>query len=389
MEPGDLQPEGEFVSAAIPPDKIKNNKILILFGMALVFAVACLVIFIKSQNIVLNRLRTKTVCDTFPQQAVTAGEDESVDKYPSQDCTFQVPKGMTIRELDTTSCSRISFYFIVDKNHVYKQLYDPGSSNTASYVIIEEADPATFSHLGSNYYKDINRIYFDAGMDYTIINDVDVNTVQVVSFYFLKDKNHLYYYQYNNDGDNEIITQNIFSDFDAGTFTVIDNELNPQFYFKDKNGIYFRERYGKSGLDLTRIDGADPDTFMALPHYLLAKDKNHVFYQGKIIESLDANTFEVLDGSYFRDINSIYVRHQETFTPLANSDPCSFVIIDYRDQYQWGGYAKDKYQVYYRGYIVEGADPDTFQVKERKDGIGGAFDKNYEYQGTHRKEDLK
>ena len=113
--------------------------------------------------------------------------------FSPTDCTFAgFGKQVTPKELDQASCKRISYYVIVDKNRVYKQLYDPGSSDSDQYTILK-VDPANFVSLGSDYYRDAKNLYFDIGTGMRPIRGVDLDSVEVLSTHYLKDKNHVYY----------------------------------------------------------------------------------------------------------------------------------------------------------------------------------------------------
>jgi len=359
---------------------LRKNQILIIsfIVIAVTFALARLsqekeVSNIQNQafNQVLN------VCDNPKQKATdddTYMDDDS--SYQKSNCSFSSYEPITISELDKISCVRISKYLIKDKNYVYKQQYDPGSSDYSSYIILKEATPRTFRSLKYGYYTDDNHVFYDAGESYKIVKNVDILSIHVLSTHYLKDKNNIYFSQLYRQEEIKPLTG-----FDIDTFVVVQNNSNHEQYFKDLNGVYYNERLGVFSPDTSKVNDADSDSFVVMPQYLLAKDKKNVYYKGEIVPHLNALTFEVLDGGYYRDSYSIYTGN---FAPLQNSDPCSFELVGYKGKYEWSEYAKDTNQVYYRDSIVEGADPLTFQAKILKDGIYGGFDKNYQYQGKFR-----
>ncbi len=319
---------------------------------------------------------------TLPQKDLKKPTDYS-RSFTKTDCTFGTYSStpIKIKELDRNTCRRISSYVIVDKNHVYKQLYDRGSSDYGTYTIIKEADPKTFTFVSSLYYKDTSHLFFDTGDGYKIIQNIDFPSTQVLSTHYLKDKNHVYF----NKSYGDDAQQRILPGFDVNTFRVVQNSSNHEGYFVDKNGVYVDKSLGTLNADTSKIVDADRDTFMVLEEYGMAKDKNHVYYGGKVVPNVDAPTFEVLNGTYFRDAYSIYSDQYSGFQPLRGSDVCTFELIGYKKD-DWSGYAKDKNTVYYRDTPLEGSDPASFQVLERDaNGLQKAFDKYREYQGKYRK----
>ena len=360
----------------------KNKRILI--GMTAIIMIVMVIIlfngslFKRIPNVQKPiSVRTKKVCNISTLK--TVDENKVNDDQPAfspSDCSFSSYQPIIISELDRASCKRVSQYFIKDKNYVYKQQYDPGSSDYSSYIILKEANSDTFENLKFGYFKDKTHIFYDTGEGYVIVKKVDVNSTQILSTHYIKDRNGIYFSQLYKSS--EIVP---LTGFDIDTFKPIQNTQNYEQYFKDKKGIYYNRDLGVLSPESSKIQGADIHSFIVLPQYLLAKDRNNVYYEGKIVPDIDAQTFEVLDGGYYKDAYGVYVRG---FTPLPNSDPCTFQLIGYKNQYEWLGYAKDVNQVYYRDSIVEGADPATFQAKEPEQGVYGGFDKYFQYQGKYR-----
>jgi DKNYY family len=79
---------------------------------------------------------------------------------------------------------------------------------------------------------------------------------------------------------------------DTTTFTIINS-----FYFKDKNYIYnFSPMWDGGSINLN--SDIDLKTFQILECELYAKDKNHCYHRGNIIEGADLKSFQVLDTGY-------------------------------------------------------------------------------------------
>ncbi len=98
-------------------------------------------------------------------------------------------------------------------------------------------------------------------------------------------------------------------------------DLNDK-YAKSWQGIYFKTSCSNifgSSCNYEFMKDADKDSFAVIPdhndgNYLVgtayAKDKNHVFLEGKIVDGADPNTFSLLDSGYASDANWNY--HEET-----------------------------------------------------------------------------
>lgn len=81
-------------------------------------------------------------------------------------------------------------------------------------------------------------------------------------------------------------------------------------YSTDKNSVYYRVLMSDGNMIL-KLDTADRKTFTALGTSTYAKDSNHVYRRGDIIEGADPKTFKVLDFDagppLGRDKNHVYV----------------------------------------------------------------------------------
>ncbi|NDW10806.1 DKNYY domain-containing protein [Dysgonomonas sp. 520] len=125
-------------------------------------------------------------------------------------------------------------------------------------------------------------------------------------------------------------------------------------YFMYENEVYFLDNRHK------KIRGADIESFVILEnrakriglydHRVGAKDKNHVYFENKVIEGLDPSSVEYIGRKYFKDKNSVYFETQK----IERADPNTFnlIAINYY-------YASDKSHLYYEGKLLEGADLNT------------------------------
>ncbi len=187
--------------------------------------------------------------------------------------------------------------------------------------------------------------------------------------YFSKDANSVYWYHGTIVGA------------DAGTFDTYDN-----WYARDSKTVYYQgyTRDG-SGNDVYIIRGADVATFRALGN-TYAKDKNHAYFKGEEVVGADPETFEEVGQPgifYAKDKNSVY-RDGEKSGELYTAD---FRILDKSGT---AVYMIDSERVLLEAWfidgskreirVVEGADPETFEVVR---GVWGK-DRNSVYYGAHR-----
>lgn len=170
-------------------------------------------------------------------------------------------------------------------------------------------------------------------------------------------------------------------------------------YAKDKNTVFFRGRV---------IQEADPASFELLSEIDYAKDNYHVFIQDHQVRGADPGSFKVIRHPYGRDAARAYcgtvpmnVAHLEKFEPVPvhldggwviEFDKKSFVRV-------WGddfagldvskerpvvvsnSWARDGEQYYHGPARVAGADYATFTVKSSL----FAADKNTEFTGAFTK----
>jgi len=138
-----------------------------------------------------------------------------------------------------------------------------------------------------------------------------------------------------------------------------DNENeNNDGYYNDKNHVYFENKI---------IEDADSKSFEFIG-WMYAKDKNNAYYRGKKIDNVDILTFEHAGTWYAKDKNVIYVHGKK----IDESNPESFEDLK-------EGYAKDKNNVYYSEKYF----PKLWGI-EKKEGeldfknIGGSYGKNFD-----------
>ena len=85
---------------------------------------------------------------------------------------------------------------------------------------------------------------------------------------------------------------------DANTFEVIDSEhLRKAEYAKDKNSVYFKKQ---------KQEGVDPVTFLILAPDLW-HDKDNMYYERKVVDSVDINSLRHHSGKCYQDKNGFWM----------------------------------------------------------------------------------
>ncbi len=136
---------------------------------------------------------------------------------------------------------------------------------------------------------------------------------------------------------------------------IIDNYgINYGDYKKMKNDVYFGS--DKINADFNTFEAL---TFLHYSYYpgytLFAKDKDNIYYKGKIWNGADYQTFEIIYNYYSKDKDHIFFEDKVVY----GADLKTFEVInDY--------YAKDKNSVYLSGEKVKNANPKTFDIKKIK-----------------------
>lgn len=169
-------------------------------------------------------------------------------------------------------------------------------------------------------------------------------------------------------GDGFVYLDDILSDVDAKTFAIIKNSG----YIKDKNAIFAIKADGAHRW-ASRVDGADMSSFAGAGGSY-GKDRNHVFFEERIVESADPSTFvaEEQDAGvgYAKDKQHVFFEDR-TISDRPNSFRLIFppstgyfssqgsVVSDFYY------YATDDDKVFLNGKKIDGADPITFEVPFR------------------------
>jgi len=186
-----------------------------------------------------------------------------------------------------------------------------------------------------------------------------------------KVKDNKVYWKYWNEGSGS--GEKLIVKADAASFTAMEHDA----YGKDKNQAYYQGNL---------IQDIDAESFKSIYRYY-AIDKYRAYMGKDIIKNADGATFKVVEGNWGRDSKDYYFKTDS----LNVCDYDSLKIYDFKGKYSndyavdskcayfghrkipvkdkesfsiiIAGYAKDKYSVYYESSVLEGADAATFEMK--------------------------
>lgn len=235
------------------------------------------------------------------------------------------------------------------------------------YLQLKGAQCKDVQVLNDVYSKTSENVYF-----YSKVIAADADSFTVIEGMFAKDKAGIWF------------NGRLVEDVDAETFAVLTDKTTSFQFARDKYSLFaaqHSQRIGKYqgyGTILRPISGGDADSFVPISD-VWAKDKNNVYWYGKVYKKADATTFEKISDrsetefDYARDKNYVYIDNGQTLK--KGLDGASFTILN---QF----WAKDNYVVYSLSNhkIIKGIDVNSFSVL---DDHGKAEDDQfyYEYKG--------
>lgn len=221
-------------------------------------------------------------------------------------------------------------------------IVEGGTGLSTSYLKpLEGADAKSFEDVGGGYAKDKNHVYKNGIID----GSLDPKTLRSIDHGYVTD-DHQVSYGYSNVK---------IPGVDPKTFTILGNG---NYYSKDAQRVY----YTSGGWRI--LDGADVQTFKVLvPNEEYAKDQYHVYYAGRVLEDIDASSFNFIGERFSRDDNHILCNG----VLLKELDAHLFQRIGKSD------YLRDADTLYYCDMKVEGIDIQNFRVLPASKELGGAI----------------
>lgn len=240
---------------------------------------------------------------------------------------------------------------------------------------VEQVNHSSFKSFGKLYCSDDDKVYFknkyteDAKL-VVVSNGRSVN-FQLIgdsTSYYAKDDSLVYYYGI------------IIPKADPNSFEVLDYG-----YAHDKNYAYYNGKHieglkgkgfkvikdcylGSDGVSLCngklKLVNSDAATFKAIDcgYY---KDKNNVYLNGSVLDSLDSESFEILSWGYTKDKNAVYC----DLKPIESADPQTFEVLARK-------HSKDDKNVFYLDRLMD-CDYASFKIDPTKDYLSS--DKNNKY----------
>lgn len=297
------------------------------------------------------------------------------NKYPKENAWWN-DKDTLYKNLES-----VNYNIYINGNRFFyhfkksKQLYDyptyrtevsafNHSSLESCFLELPNVEKETFEVLNNVYSKDSKQVYF-----YSRPIGADAQTFKVLDGLFAKDKRGIWY-----NGRLAPIKH-------IESFEIISKEIkNKEFHFcKDQSSVYSNTsskiRFGGYASLLTELKNSDPNTFQEI-NDVWSKDKNNVYWLGKVYKKADAKTFERIseppftEFDYARDKNYVYIANGVTLKKGLHG--ASFEILN-------EFWAKDDSVVYFlpSQRIIKSIDVKTFKILDEK---GKAEDKNYFYE---------
>lgn len=208
------------------------------------------------------------------------------------------------------------------------------------------------------------------------LENVDPNTFEILDDYFFKDKEHVYFYETYRVSQDYFTTKRKsvlpLKNADPTSFVVLG-----EGYAKDKSSAWFLESV---------FIADDLESLTVLNHHFI-KDNKTAYVDRKPIAESRGISFELLSDNYAKDANKYYycmpfdgqyeiktiACHYETFVVIdhqyAKDKSSIFYEGEKLAEAESGtfelissGYAKDIHHVYFRNLKVEKADPSTFST---------------------------
>lgn len=265
-----------------------------------------------------------------------------------------------VKILDTKGIDIPSFEFFgysynkyfKDKDNIY---FLNDKDNKMEFEKLAGANPKTFEIIDDYFARDDKNVYI---LGYKV-DGIDPKTFEALNYEMIKDKNGVYFLEnISEENENsEIKVKKLDSKgIDLKSFKNVDNS---DYYFKDKNGVYY-----ENSENLHKIENVDLKTFEALD-YDFAKDKNSVYYENKKLNEIDASSFEKIEFNFIKDKNGLYKIDKNDENDEIKLIPINEKVNLKNFEKAGGNYYKDDKNLYYFGENefkkIDGSDPNSFE----------------------------
>ncbi|MCF2856706.1 DKNYY domain-containing protein [Pseudoalteromonas sp. SMS1] len=242
------------------------------------------------------------------------------DNY-AKDKNYVYHWGAAIPFADPASFTIVTGPFAYDKQHVFR-FGDivPGLSPTNLTLLEVNDEP-----FGATYLRSNSQIWFNGIAQFQPFTPCDIDTFKVITrntSYHAKDSQCVYYegkvidgadprtfkVKYDSHGvdkNNVYFKHHVLPDLNAAKLKRMSLHI-----VKDQNSVYYKDK---------KLD-ADISTFQKNGSYF--NDKNHVYFDGQIVQGADPETFKGRSGLYFgRDKNGCYSKHEPVSCDTKPTSP--------------------------------------------------------------------
>jgi DKNYY family len=311
-------------------------------------------------------------------------EQQAHSQSANEICEPLVKPGLLVANeqllLDTAinpSCLVTSsrLYVYTDRVYILPAAEYRNSPLNAAYVI--DADPKTFTPVGSEYWHDATRVYYQQfalpGAD--IESWKRLSSPDLLRYRFSRDTSRVYFFD------------QVVEKADPATFAVTSSSTA-----KDANAVYtytlgnddilgwsMKSPFpthplvvAKGVAHIERVS-ADPESIQQLSHGF-TKDSQRVYFDSIVVPEADPQTFEVLSYNYSRDAQNVwyysYFANADMPQLVAGADANTFTVLNNltpRTDHITAPFAKDKSSFYRRDVRIPEVDVKTVDIHIEKD----------------------
>jgi len=185
-----------------------------------------------------------------------------------------------------------------------------GGNWTKEYSLVEKADPVSFTTIKHGLNIDLGKDDKYVFADASILKQADPFTFVQVKKYYWKDANYVFLL-------GTSATNCVIQNADPNTFQVIDNYS----WARDKANVYYR---------FDKLPDANPKEYVAINEEW-GKDKTYYFYHNLRLDSLDYESAEIVNSyfmkepakpsDYIKDKNHVFFQNKL----VKDANPLTFV----------------------------------------------------------------
>lgn len=197
--------------------------------------------------------------------------------------------------LDQKTAEHIKENYVKDRLKVFIGARNLKGADPASFVLLDHgfskdkktvfhvqnpipnSDPGTFTLINQSYGKDKNNVYFR----HKVLKGSHPESHEIIKGGYSKDKQSVFYYE------------KLVRGADPKTFEIVNRS-----YAKDAENVYYRTE---------NLEGLDLASWETLGR-LYSKDKDNIYYVNRIIEQADYESFKIVEGE--RGVNAADKNHK-------------------------------------------------------------------------------